>query len=35
LPKKRALTESMDLSMFDILNTFQCHWFLSLDHLRA
>jgi hypothetical protein len=35
LPKKRALTESTDLSVFDILNTFQHCWFLSLDHLRA
>jgi hypothetical protein len=34
LPKKKALSESMDLSMFDILNTFQHHWFLSGDHLR-
>jgi hypothetical protein len=35
LPKKKALSESMDLSMFDILNTFHHHWFLLGDHLRA
>jgi hypothetical protein len=35
LAKKKALSEIMDLSVFDILNTFWCHWFLSLDHLRA
>jgi hypothetical protein len=35
LPKKKALSESTDLSMFDILNTFHHHWFLSGDHLRA
>jgi hypothetical protein len=35
LAKKKALPENMDLSMFDILNIFWCHWFLSLDHLRA
>jgi hypothetical protein len=35
LLKKKALSEIMDLSVFDILNIFHCHWFLSLDHLRA
>jgi hypothetical protein len=35
LAKKGMLTEAMELSMFDILNVFQCHWFLSMDHLRA
>jgi hypothetical protein len=35
LLKKKALSKSMDLSMFDILNTFHCHWFLSGNHLRA
>jgi hypothetical protein len=29
------LTEATDLSMFDILNIFQCCWFLSVDHLRT
>jgi hypothetical protein len=35
LPKKRALSENVDLSMFDILNIFQCCWFLSVGQLRA
>jgi hypothetical protein len=35
LAKKGTLTEATELSMFDILNTFQCHWFLSVEHLRA
>jgi hypothetical protein len=35
LARKGMLTEAMDLSMFDILNVFQCCWFLSADHLRA
>jgi hypothetical protein len=35
LPKKRALSENMELSMFDILNIFQHCWFLSASHLRA
>jgi hypothetical protein len=35
LAKKGTLTEATDLSMFDILNTFQHHWFLSVEHLRA
>jgi hypothetical protein len=35
LAKKHALTEHMELSVFDILNTFQCHWFLSAGHLWA
>jgi hypothetical protein len=34
-PKKKALPENMELSIFNILNIFQCHWFLSRDHLRA
>jgi hypothetical protein len=34
-PKKKALPENMELSVFDILNIFHCHWFLSWDHLRA
>jgi hypothetical protein len=32
---KRSLSGNVDLSVFDILNTFCCHWFLSMDHLRA
>jgi hypothetical protein len=35
LAKKGTLTEAMDLSMFNILNIFQCCWFLSVEHLRA
>jgi hypothetical protein len=35
LPKKKALSEVLELSVFDILNTFQHHWFLSVAHLRA
>jgi hypothetical protein len=35
LPKKVPLPENSDLSVFDILNTFHCHWFLSVDSLRA
>jgi acyl-CoA thioesterase len=35
LVKKWALTESTDLSVFDILNIFQHCWFLSQNHLRA
>jgi hypothetical protein len=35
LLKKVPLHESSDLSIFDILNTFHCHWFLSVDSLRA
>jgi hypothetical protein len=34
-PKKKALPENMELSVFDILNIFHHHWFLSQDHLRA
>jgi hypothetical protein len=33
--KKKAITGDSDLSMFNILNTFHCHWFLSKKHLRA
>jgi hypothetical protein len=32
---KRSLSGNLDLSVFDILNSFHCHWFLSMDHLRA
>jgi hypothetical protein len=32
---ERSLSGNVDLSMFDILNTFHHHWFLSVDHLRA
>jgi hypothetical protein len=32
LPKKKALTEATDLSVFDILNIFHCCWFLFQDH---
>jgi hypothetical protein len=35
LPKKRALSENIELSMFDILNIFWHHWFLSAGHLQA
>jgi hypothetical protein len=35
LPKKVPLHESLDLSVFDILNTFCHHWFLLVDSLRA
>jgi hypothetical protein len=35
LAKKQSLPGSAELSVFDILNTFQCHWFVSVDHLRA
>jgi hypothetical protein len=34
-PKKKALSENTELSIFDILNIFQHCWFLSRDHLRA
>jgi hypothetical protein len=34
-PKKKALPENIELSIFNILNIFHCHWFLSQDHLRA
>jgi hypothetical protein len=33
--KKKAITEDLDLSVFDILNIFHCCWFLSKEHLRA
>jgi hypothetical protein len=35
LAKKQALSKHTDLSMFDILNIFRCHWFLSVGHLWA
>jgi hypothetical protein len=35
LAKKRAPSENVDLSMFDILNIFQHYWVLSAGHLRA
>jgi hypothetical protein len=35
LQKKRALPEDSELSIFNILNIFQCHWFLSVAHLWA
>ncbi|KAH9958165.1 hypothetical protein BGW80DRAFT_1465439 [Lactifluus volemus] len=35
LAKKKALSGDDELSIFDILNTFRCHWFLSVDNLRA
>jgi hypothetical protein len=34
-PKKKALSENMELSIFDILNIFHHCWFLSWDYLRA
>jgi hypothetical protein len=35
LAKKQSLLGHAKLSVFDILNTFQCHWFVSTDHLRT
>jgi hypothetical protein len=35
LVKKRSLLGHAKLSVFDILNTFQCCWFISVDHLRT
>jgi hypothetical protein len=35
LAKKQALSEHMELSVFDILNIFWCCWFLSVGHLQA
>jgi hypothetical protein len=35
LAREGTLSEAMELSMFDILNIFWCHWFLSVGHLRA
>jgi hypothetical protein len=35
LLKKKAHLENLDLSIFNILNIFHCHWFLSVDSLRA
>jgi hypothetical protein len=35
LAKKQALSKHTDLSVFDILNIFQCRWFLSVGHLQA
>jgi hypothetical protein len=31
----RTIPGNSELSIFDILNIFCCHWFLSVDHLRA
>jgi hypothetical protein len=33
--RKKALPGDSELSIFDILNTFRCCWFLSVAHLRA
>jgi hypothetical protein len=33
--KKRSLPGHAELSVFDILNTFQHHWFILVDHLRT
>jgi hypothetical protein len=33
--KKRSLLGHAEPSVFDILNTFQCCWFISMDHLRT
>jgi hypothetical protein len=35
LAKKRTLPGHAELSVFDILNTFRCRWFVSTDHLRT
>jgi hypothetical protein len=35
LAKKHALTEHAELSIFDILNIFRHHWFLSVSHLQV
>jgi hypothetical protein len=35
LAKKRSLLRHAELSVFDILNTFWHHWFISVDHLRT
>jgi hypothetical protein len=35
LVKKHSLPGHAELSMFDILNTFHCCWFISTDHLRT
>jgi hypothetical protein len=35
LAKKQSLLGHAKLSVFDILNTFQCCWFISTDHLRT
>jgi hypothetical protein len=35
LAKKWSLPGHAKLSVFDILNTFQCCWFISTDHLRT
>jgi hypothetical protein len=35
LPPRRALTMNDELSVFNIHNTFQRHWFLSRDHLMT
>jgi hypothetical protein len=33
--KNRSLPGHAEPSVFDILNTFQRHWFISVDHLRT
>jgi hypothetical protein len=33
--KKQSLPGHAKLSVFDILNTFRCCWFVSVDHLRT
>jgi hypothetical protein len=33
--KKRSLLGHAELSVFNILNTFQCRWFILVDHLRT
>jgi hypothetical protein len=35
LAKKRSLLGHAKLSVFNILNTFHHHWFVSMDHLRT
>jgi predicted Zn-ribbon and HTH transcriptional regulator len=32
---KRTIPGNLELSIFNILNIFCHHWFLSVDHLRA
>jgi hypothetical protein len=32
---KRSLSGNLNLSVFDILSSFHCCWFLSVNHLRA
>jgi hypothetical protein len=35
LAKKQSIPGHAEPSIFDILNTFRCHWFISVDHLRT